>query len=532
MTLRSFIAFLLVCMLCAASGLADQRAGRDTSHRPDVAANLYFVAFHEGLTLQNERAIEAAGARVDARFPEVRAVSVRISNARQVDALQRNPRVEYVEPVPMRYPMDLASDQLDPALNNGLYGLVTTRAVAVHDQRITGKEINVGVADTGLDISHPDIAPNFKEGIDTVGAGDNDPSWNNDPRETHGTHVAGTVLAANNRAGVLGVAYNANLYYARVLGPTGGTTADVIKGVRWLIETKGCKVVNLSLGGRAPSRTEEQFYNSMRQRGALVVAASGNDGSRQRLSFPGGYAANIAVGAVDRNNVLAAFSNQGPALDVVAPGVLVLSSVPANTGAEAAVTTNTTYSAFGLEFAGKTDGITRTLVNCGLGLAGQCPGTVSGNIALIQRGSISFAEKVTNAMDAGAAAAIIYNNVAGDFLGTLGSETTTDGRPWIPAVSVSDTAGAALVAQVGSAATVVNKVSSWDHFDGTSMATPHVTGVLALVWSVNPALTNNEVENFLFTTTTDLGPAGFDYGYGRGLINAEAAVGAAEAASR
>lgn len=86
---------------------------------------------------------------------------------------------------------------------------------------------------------------------------------------------------------------------------------------------------------------------------------------------------------------------------------------------------------------------------------------------------------------------------------------------------------ATLKGQVGTSAIVVNQVSSWDHYDGTSMATPHVTGVVALIWSANPALSADTVESYLFSTATDLGAAGFDTTYGRGIVNASAAVAAA-----
>jgi serine protease len=177
------------------------------------------------------------------------------------------------------------------------------------------------------------------------------------------------------------------------------------------------------------------------------------------------------------------------------------------------------FTGSALEFAGRTSGTTGTLVDCGLGKVGQFPAGVAGNVALIQRGDISFADKVTNAMNAGAAAVVIYNNAAGDFTGTLG-----EAGSWIPAVSVSDTVGATLKASVGTSATVVNQASSWDHYDGTSMATPHVTGVVALIWSANSTLSNTTVESYLFATATDLGAAGYDTTYGRGLVNADAAV--------
>jgi subtilisin family serine protease len=489
------------------------------------ARGRFLVAFREAPQEKHRALVRQHGGTIRRELPEIAVFAVEMSGIKVSD-LMRDPSVDYVEEDAHRTPSGLTQSQLTPSMGNGLYGLITTGATATHTRGISGTGIKVGVADTGLDYTHPDIAPAYKGGIDTV-SDDNDPWWNNDINETHGTHVAGTIVAAQNTSGVYGVAYNAELYHARVLGPTGGFTSDIMAGVRWLVETAGCRVINLSLGGGRATRTEDRFYQEMRSKGALVIAATGNEGAR-KVSYPAAYAINIAVGAVDSTNTIASFSNQGRAVDVVAPGVGVLSSVPAGTGSEVSLTTASgSPRAFTVDFAGKTAGLTGALVHCGLGQPGECPASVSGNIALIQRGTISFAEKVQNAMNQGAAAAILYNNVAGDFGATLGAATTSDGRSWIPAVTVSDAVGASLVAQVGSSATVVDQVSSWALYDGTSMATPHVSGVVALIWSSNPALTAAQVENFLFTTTTDLGPAGVDNAYGRGLVNASAAVRAA-----
>jgi subtilisin family serine protease len=521
--MKRFFVFLAIVALFGAMALpsyvhADKRASdAQAQNKPDASPGEYFVAFRDSLTENDKANVRAAGASIRGEFPEVRALAVKVRNEQQLSALQRNPRVEYVEAVPMRYKMSLSDAQLTPTTSNGLYGLITTKSKTVHDRGVTGAGINVGVADTSLDYLHPDIAGNYRGGIDTVGVGDSDPI--NDDGETHGTHVAGTILGVNNTQGVYGVAYSANLYHARVLGPNGGSTTDIMEGVRHLVEVRGCKIINLSLGGGLKSRTEENFYKEMRNKGALVVAATGNDGAT-RVSYPAAYAVNIAVGAVDKNNVVATFSNKGSAIDVVAPGVGVLSSVPRGQGSESSVTNGSTpYTSFGMEFAGKTSGTTGSLVYCGLGQASEFPAAVAGNIALIQRGTIDFATKVTNAMNAGATAAIIFNNAAGDFTGTLGAAGS-----WIPAVSVSDTTGATLKAKAGTSATVVDKVSDWDNYDGTSMATPHTTGVLALIWSANQSLSNTTVESYLFTTCSDLGAAGFDSTYGRGIVNADAAV--------
>lgn len=487
----------------------------------DAATQKVFVGFRNKPGAKERILVQGHNGRISHEFPEVQAFAVEIPT-NQIDALSREPQVLYVEEDPIRYPLGLSDSELEPSMSNGLYGLITTYATTVHANGVTGTEITACIADTAIDINHPDIAPNLLETVNN----------NSQPidlaNETHATHVAGTIVAALNDKGVRGVAYGAKLYHARVLGPNGGYASEVMNGVRWLVETKGCRNVGLSLGSKSRSRTEEKFYEEMYTKGALIIAAAGNENAK-RLSFPAGYSVVLSVGALDRNNDHASFSNTGKNLDLSAPGVEVLSSVPIGTGSESSVIASTSsYRAFGMEFAGKTSGITGTIVDSGTGnTASEFPSSVSGNITLMKRGSATFAAKVENAMNAGATAAIIYNNVAGDFTGTLSSPNTSDGRPWIPVVSVSDSTGATLVSLAGTTGTVVNQMSDWDYYSGTSMATPHVVGVAAIVMSANPALTNTQVENILKNTATDLGKKGYDTTFGYGLVNASRAVEAA-----
>ena len=476
----------------------------------------FYVGFKVKASKADKDMLKAHGFKVKGEFEDLNVVEVEGDNAQALDAISKHSKVDYVEAVPWRERLDLGTTQATPSLANGLYGLLTTKATTVHGRGWTGTGIVVGVADTQLDIAHTDIAGNLNAHTNCVqtnpcsGSG-----WQNDG-ETHATHVAGTILGVNNSAGVYGVAYGAKLVHARVLGPAGGSTSDIMRGVTWL-KDQGAKIVNLSLGGGSKSRTEENFYKAMRNTyGVIVVAATGNSGTNT-VSFPAGYAINVAVGAVDVNDVVATFSQRGKNIDITAPGVLVLSSVPAGTGSEANVTAGVEHRAFGLEFAGHTNGISGNLVNCGIGNPGECGAGISGNIALIQRGTLSFADKVTNAMNQGAVAAIIYNNAAGDFTGTLGAAGS-----WIPAVSVSQAAGTALLGQASGS--VLNKVSSWDHYDGTSMATPHAAGVFALLWAANPTMTANAIETTIKNNCDDKGAAGYDTTYGFGRVNADKAL--------
>lgn len=424
---------------------------------------------------------------------------------------------------------------------NGLYGLVTTHAVEAQAAGFEGAGVKACVADTGIDTRQVDIAPNLVDTHDvfndTTGLHATDVyDLGVAATETHGTHTSGIVLGAINGIGIHGVAPEAKLYEARVLGtqPDGvtveGTTSQVMAGAQWLAD-QGCKVINMSLGGADRSQAEEALYNQIRNNGTLIVAASGNDAANHP-SFPARYQSVVAVGAVDQNNALASFSNTGGQIDLVAPGVNNLSSFPSDQGRDAFLFAGKDISALPFEFSGATPtaGLTSTLVKCGLAqTAADCGASPpAGFVALIQRGAVTFAQKVKSAMAAGAGAAIIYNNAAngpGNFNGTLGTPTN-NGKAWIPAISLSQTDGDALAAAPPAMATVFNIAMAWNFDSGTSMAAPHVSGVAALVFGKDPNLSPDQVETILERNATDLGVPNYDTTYGWGLVNAQAAVAA------
>jgi subtilisin family serine protease len=130
-----------------------------------------------------------------------------------------------------------------------------------------------------------------------------------------------------------------------------------------------------------------------------------------------------------------------------------------------------------------------------------------------------------NVQAGGGVAAVIYNNAPGNFLGTLGDGNSSE----IPAVSLSQEDGQFLVSKkLGLSATVVSDLqkpaSGYEAWSGTSMATPHVSGVAALVWSANPSWTNAQIREALDSTAKDLGATGRDSAYGYGLVQAKAAL--------
>jgi subtilisin family serine protease len=159
------------------------------------------------------------------------------------------------------------------------------------------------------------------------------------------------------------------------------------------------------------------------------------------------------------------------------------------------------------------------LADFGLGTAAT-PGSMSGKICLIQRGSISFAEKVTNCQSSGGVGAVVYNNTTGELAGTLGETVTA-----IPSVGATQADGAALLGQVGqnTSVSVFGLPDLYAAYNGTSMATPHVSAVAALVWSLHPGCTAAQLRTSLNKSAMDLGAAGRDDYYGNGLVQAKAA---------
>jgi subtilisin len=184
-----------------------------------------------------------------------------------------------------------------------------------------GKAIKVAVLDTGIDGTHPDLSSNYKGGISFVPEESTPMDFN-----SHGTHCAGTIAARLNGVGVVGVAPAAYLYAVKVLNRMGsGNFSWIIAGLDWCIKN-GIRVVSMSLGGPEAPAALEAMCNLAWSRGLLLVAAAGNDGGA--VGYPARYASVIAVSAIDSGNVIAPWSSRGPEVELCAPGVTILSTIP------------------------------------------------------------------------------------------------------------------------------------------------------------------------------------------------------------
>ncbi|MEE8574099.1 MAG: S8 family serine peptidase, partial [Thermodesulfobacteriota bacterium] len=326
------------------------------------------------------------------------------------------------------------------------WGLPTINLPLAWDITTGAASVIVAVVDTGVILTHPDLAGKLTSGYDfiqstaTSNDGDGiDPDPDDPgtglagPTIFHGTHVSGIVGAAtNNTTGVAGISWGSMIMPVRALSALGGTTYDIMQGVSFAaglandsgtLPPTSADIINLSIGGGGFSQAEQDLYTTVRGAGIIIIAAAGNESTTSPV-YPASYNNVVSVSAVDIEKNAAYYSNSGATIDVAAPG---------------------------------------------------------GNTHIDTDGD-GYADGVLNA--------------AGD-----------------------DSSGTINPAYV--------------FLQGTSMATPHVSGVAALMKSVYPAMTPADFDTFLLNgdITEDLGSAGRDDIFGHGLIDAYKAVAAAKDAN-
>ncbi|OME53483.1 S8 family serine peptidase [Paenibacillus odorifer] len=420
----------------------------------------------------------------------------------------------------------------------------------LHDLGYTGKDIQVAVVDTGIDKNHPLLKDNYKGGYDVYDQDDdpaetapdaNFPPRAGTPYETsHGTHVAGTILD---------VAPEVELYAYRVLGPYGsGSTADVIAGIEKAVDD-GADVINLSLGSsvnQSYSASSIAIDNTVKS-GVNVIVAAGNAGpDAGTLGEPAGAQLALSVGA-STTPINTPFFDIGDVKKI--PGTLA------------------SYSPDLIDnIAGS------KIVFAGLGSPSDYKNLdVKDKVVLVDRGSLSFSDKSLNAKAAGAKLLLIANNEPGEISPTLGAP-----GDYIPTYGISQADGKKIKTQMAAAKDIISyyialevnqlanfssmgpgmpdylikpdvvapgvninsTIPSWDgNYDhafglknGTSMATPHVVGAVALLLSKNSDLKPNEIKALLMNNADPIfnrdGNSYSLYQQGAGLINLEKSINA------
>ncbi len=455
------------------------------------------------------------------------------TTAQLIALMKANPEIATVEPNHIRrcsgiIPNDTNFSQLWGLKNTGQSVNATAGTSGVDTQfsaawRLVNPALNtvvIGIIDSGLDINHPDIFSNLwtnpgeiaGDGIDNDSNGRIDDIHgfdfaNNTARVTdsglHGTHVSGTAAAVGrNASGVIGMDFRAKLIPMKA--STDGInipTSAVLAAYDYAVSLKqsGVNIValNASFGGSSFNNAELSAITTLRDAGIILCAAAGNDASNNDTIpfYPANYDLSniISVAALTQTNELASFSNYGATtVDLAAPGDNIISTAPlaSSTFTTSVSVAATTYAAQQISMTGAVviPGVSGTVIHCGIGNPSDFPVSVSGNIALIQRGTLTFASKVSNAMNAGAVAAIIYDNTADPL--TSGSWQLDTTRNYIPALRVTQASGLAIIGQLPNSGTVVNGPSAtlpYQFLDGTSMAAPHVTGAVAFAARNFPA---------------------------------------------
>lgn len=397
----------------------------------------------------------------------------------------------------------------------------------------TGEGVTVAVIDTGADYTHPDLAHAFGDykGYDFVD-NDSDPqetprTSNPDDETAHGTHVSGTV-AANGQ--IKGVAPEAKLFAYRVLGPGGsGTTENVIAGIEQAVKD-GADVMNLSLGNSIndPDYATSIALDWAMAEGVVAVTSNGNSGpANWTVGSPGTSRDAISVGATQLpyNVFDSTITTTG---GVSYPSAKVM-GFPSDEAIKAL------------------DGQEYEYVHVGFGSPAEFKDIdVKGKVALISRGNgIAFVDKALAAQAAGAVAAIIYNNVAGEIVMVPGTAIPTirttqeDGNKLISElekgnnkvtlnIEYNSTVGETMadfssrgpvnntwMIKPDVSAPGVNITSTvpthdpadphgYASYQGTSMASPHVAGTAALLLQAHPDWDVKDIKAALMNTAEDV----------------------------
>ncbi len=290
----------------------------------DYVPDEVLVKFSPGLSESGcSMALSAANAEVVDSIPELGVLVLHVPDgqaANVIAQLRLRGDVEYAEPNYYARVTDIVPT--DPYWSQQ-GNMQAIHAPAGWSYTTGATWVTIAIVDTGVDLTHPDLAVKILPGIDFVN-NDSDPS--DDNTIAHGTHVAAIAAAStNNGVGMAGVDWGANILPVKVLNAAGyGTYANIAAGITWATD-HGAQVINMSFGGYANSTTLSDAVNYAFTHGVIQVAATGNDGIAP-VMYPAAYAPVVAVAATDNNGNHAGFSNHGPGVTVSAPGVQILSA--------------------------------------------------------------------------------------------------------------------------------------------------------------------------------------------------------------
>ncbi|MEH7451570.1 S8 family serine peptidase [Gottfriedia acidiceleris] len=453
----------------------------------------------------------------------------------------------------------------------------------LHAEGFTGKGIKVGILDTGIDYNHPDLKDAYKGGYDFVD-NDNDPmettysDWKKSGQPEfisgsayyteHGTHVAGIIGGRgkwNSEYKTVGAAPESDIYSYRVLGPYGsGTTEAIIAGIDRAVKD-GMNVINMSLGATLndPLFATSIAVNNAVLSGVTTVIAAGNSGDQMyTVGAPGAAALALTVGASSIALDIYQYAGDQDGENYT------LRQLARNYKDDLTTLKGKTYQ----------------LVDVGLANPADFNGKdLKGKIAFIKRGSIALIDKIKNAKAKGAAAVLMYNDETNKAEGAIQS-FLGESVDAIPAFSVSNDEGNTILAAIKAGKTdftfgdftklktasdelasfssrgpsrvnydikpevtapgvsilstvpfYVNDKTvdgskpedykyAFERLSGTSMATPYVAGVSALLLQSNKDLKPEDIKSILMNTADPLSKAYSVFEEGSGRVDAYEAI--------
>ena len=316
--MRAAITALLVLAGPISFTQAPVSAQNNAVRRVDV-----LIAFRNTPGAAEQALVRGAGGDIKYSFTLVPAIAASLPEP-AVNALRNNPAITVIEPDATVTASDALADEL-----TATWGV---KKIGGGTSTTAGTGVKVAVIDSGIDCNHPEL----KRGGVTICDGgwdfvnnDSDPFDDNG----HGTHVAGTIAAAKDGAGVVGVAPGVRLYALKVLGSNGsGSFSGIIAALQWAVNN-GIQVTNNSYGSTSnPGTTVETAFINAYNAGVLNIAAAGNSGScpasGDTVGYPAHFDSVVAVAATASDNSRACFSSSGPAVEIAAPGASIKSTVP------------------------------------------------------------------------------------------------------------------------------------------------------------------------------------------------------------
>ncbi|MGH3660498.1 MAG: S8 family serine peptidase [Micromonosporaceae bacterium] len=331
-------------LFALALGVAPATATAASAAPADGAPSGYIVVLNDGVSASNVARQHASAHGLDVNHlysHALRGYSTRMS-AVAAARVAADDRVKFVQPDGVAHTtaqtLPTGVDRVDAEQS-------PTAAIDGADQRV---DVDVAVIDTGIDFSHPDL------NVHTTGAMNCSTGASAEDGNGHGTHVAGTIGALDNGDGVVGVAPGARVWPVRVLNNAGsGTWADIVCGIDYVTaHANEIEVANMSLGGSGADdgncgdsngdAMHQAICNSVAA-GVTYAVAAGNSASNSSTFVPAAYDEVITVSALadfngqpggggaatcraDQDDTLADFSNYGADVDIIAPGVCVLST--------------------------------------------------------------------------------------------------------------------------------------------------------------------------------------------------------------